>query len=251
MKGFKKRLCTLTICVAAICLLIITASAAATETCPGGCSHQAAIGTTHYDTLAEAAAAAKSGSTLTLLSDLTIDAPLTLDKSLALDLGGKTLTGSLHFTKGGTIRGDKLTASASTALTVTDCTVAIEKDAVLEGSGTASTVLLRASKNGKARLNVSGTVSGNGPAAVIDAASAEGSCELYILKSAKVTAADNAAIAFDCAGKLDISGGTIQAGKNLISVAVMEKRKTELAVTGGKLLSREGEAILVQAIQAP
>ncbi len=243
MKGFGKRL---TVVLLMISLLTVAASAATVENCPGGCLHQAAIGTTHYDTLEDAITAAKAGGTVTLLADTSLSAPLVLEKSVALDLGGKTLTGNLQFTGGGTVRGGKLLAVSGTALTVTDCTVVIEKTAVLEGCGSAPAAALTASKDGKARLNVSGTVSGKGPAAVIDARAAEGNCSLYILKNAKITAEENPAIFFDCAGKLDISDGTVQAKKDAISVSIQKDRKTELSITGGKFLTEAGEAIVLK-----
>ena len=242
MKGFGKRL---TAAFLLVCLLAVAASAASVENCPGGCTHQAAIGATHYDTLEEAVAAVKAGGTVTLLASKSLSAPLTLGKSIALDLGGKTLTGNLHFTAGGTIRNGKLLAASGTALTVTDCTVAIEKTATLEGCGTAPTLVLTASKEGKSRLNLSGTVSGKGPAAVIDANSAQGECSLFILKNAKVTAEENLAIGFDCAGKLEVSDGTIQSKKDAISVSIVKDRKTELSIAGGKILTEEGEAIVL------
>lgn len=242
MKGFGKRLAAVLIMIS---LLTVAVSAASFENCPGGCSHLAAIGTTHYDTLEEAAAAVTAGGTVTLLKDTVLSAPLTFDKSMGLDLGGKTLTGNLQFTGGGTIRNGKLLAASGTALTVANCTVAIEKAAVLEGCGEAPTIVLTASKDGKTRLNVSGTVSGKGPAAVIDARAEQGKCELYILKNTSITAEENPAIFFDCAGKLEISGGTVQTKKDAVSVSVLKDRKTEISVTGGKFLTESGEAILL------
>lgn len=247
MRGLEKRLGMLAVCVLLACAMIVTASAAPAENCPGSCAHQAAIGTTHYDTLAEAITAAESGSTVTLLADITIDTPVTADKSVSLDLGGKTLTGDLAddaqsavtFTKGGTVKNGKIAPIQGAAVQVSGGTVNIEKNAQLEGCGTAPTLRLAAAK-----VTLSGTLSGKGPEAVIAAAS-EGSCELSILKDARITAEENAAVAFDCAGKLDISGGTIQAKKDILTVHIAEDRKTEISVTGGKLLSNEGETIVI------
>ena len=52
----------------------------------------AKIGTTSYESLAEAIAAAKDGDTVTLLADTTEDISISGTKNLTLDLGGKTLT---------------------------------------------------------------------------------------------------------------------------------------------------------------
>ena len=52
----------------------------------------AKIGTTSYESLAEAIAAAKDGDTVTLLADTTEDISISGTKDLTLDLGGKALT---------------------------------------------------------------------------------------------------------------------------------------------------------------
>ena len=129
MKGFAKGLA---LCLLLLSLLVTTVSAASLENCPGGCSHQAAIGTTHYDTLQEALEAADAGTTVTLLTDVTTES-LVLTKSLALNLGGKALTGApagdqplVTFTAGGVIRGGKVSVTSGSVLKVDSCTVAID-----------------------------------------------------------------------------------------------------------------------------
>lgn len=247
MRGFGKRLSILALCLLLAGSLLITASAEAVQNCPGSCAHQAAVGTTHYDTLAEAVAAAETDGTITLLTDVTLDAPVTVDKAVCLDLGGKTLTGNLVFTKGGTILGGKLIATAGIALQVQSCDVTIDKTAQLEGCGTAPALSVTARKDTTAKVNVSGSLSGKGIAPVIDVKAAEGSCELYILKNAQVSAEENPAISFDSAGSLEVSDGTVQGEKDLITLYIAKDRETEIAVTGGKLLSEDGEAIVVSA----
>ena len=54
----------------------------------------AQIGETKYATLSEALAAANSGDTVTLLTNVEISDSILLDKSLTLDLGGNTITSS-------------------------------------------------------------------------------------------------------------------------------------------------------------
>ena len=63
------------------------------DPCTGTCTHEAAIGTTHYDTLAEAVAV---GGTVTLLSDVTLAAPITVaaGNTVVLDLNGHTISGT-------------------------------------------------------------------------------------------------------------------------------------------------------------
>ena len=244
MKGFGKRLGALTACLLA-CLLLVPVWAAPAENCPGSCDHIAAVGTTHYDTLEEAVSAAEAGKSVTLLADVLLSAPLNLEKSVALDLGGKTLTGNLVFLNGGIVKNGTLTAPEGIVLTVKGCAVAIEKDARLEGCGTDPALAVTAGKDEEAIVNVSGTLTGTDEAPVIQVLSDEGKCCLTILKNARILADENDAIAFDAEGKLEISDGTIQGKKALVAVQINKDRKTELSVTGGKLLSDEGEAFVI------
>ena len=246
MKGFAKGL---SLCLLLLSLLATTVSAAPFEDCSGDCSHQAAIGTTHYDTLQEAVEAANAGATVTLLTDVNTET-LVITKSLGLNLGGKVLTGApageealLTFTAGGVIRNGKLSVTSGSILKIDGCTVAIEKDALLEGCGTAPALLITADKDRTARANISGEVSGKDTATLIQAASAEGACEVNILKNAKLTAEKNLILSMDCAGKLSISEGILRSQKDMFRVSVAEKRKLEISITDGKLLSTEGNVI--------
>ena len=69
MRTTKKLLSILLALCMVVSLLPATALAASATECPGGesCTHEAAIGTTHYDTLKEAMNAATIGSTVQLL----------------------------------------------------------------------------------------------------------------------------------------------------------------------------------------
>lgn len=251
MKGFGKRCRILTGCILLIAMLIVTASAVPIENCPGGCTHQAAIGTTHYDTLLGSITAAENGSTVTLLSDVTVTSPLTIAKALTLDLGGKTLTANLstpgqsavRFIQDGTVQNGKISASTGSALLVSGCSVTIEKDALLEANSTDPVLCITANKERTAQVTLAGEIHGKEASALISAVSAEGSCQLQILKDAKLTALENTAIAFDCAGKLQIEGGSIQAKKDAISVNLIKDRTTELSISGGEIFSEEGEVI--------
>ena len=74
-----------------------TTSENRTETadCPGGdnCTHAAAIGDTHYDTLQEAITAVSENGTITLIQNFTQNSALTVtDKTFTLDMAGKTIT---------------------------------------------------------------------------------------------------------------------------------------------------------------
>ena len=244
MKGFGKRLA---ICLLLVNMLIVTVSAASAENCPGNCTHQAAVGPTHFDTLEEAVAAADSGETFTLLTDTVLSSPVILKKNLTLDLNGNTLTGNLVFLGGGTLRDGKLLATEGIALQVKNCAVIIEKDAQLEGCGTSPVVSVTAKKGKEAQLRISGTLTGAGIAPVVEVIGESGTCNLSIEKNAKLTAEENPVIVFDSKGKLEISDGTLSARKDLISLVLKEKRETNVSVTGGKLLSEPGAAFIMTA----
>lgn len=254
MKRFSKPVKVLTGCILVLCTLVTTVWAAPTGNCPGGCAHQAAIGSIHYDTPAEAISASKSGDTVTLLTDVAITAPLQITTPIVLDLGGKTLTANLpagqaavSFTADGTVRNGGITAGAGSALQVSDCSVTIEKDTVLCSSGTEPTLRITAGKEMTARINLSGQVQGDG--IMIDVASQEGICELYVLEDAVITAKAYPAITFDSAGRLDISGGTIQSEADVLWVTIRKDRVTELSITDGFILSQERETILLLCME--
>ena len=251
MKGLETKLRILTICILALCLLTVTAFAAPVDGCPGGCAHQAAIGAVHYDTLQEALSAAATGSTVTLLTDLSITETVTVSTPLILDLGGKTITASLsapdqaalHFVATGILKSGKITAENGSAVLVTDSALQLEKDTLLEG--TAPVLRLEASEEKLTQVKLYGSVSAMGAAPAVSAVSEKGTCELYVLKDSCITAEDTA-IFFDAAGKLSIEDGAVNAGKDAISVVLKAGRKTELSVTGGKITSREGQSITIQ-----
>ena len=62
----------------------------------------AKVGSTKYETLAEAIAAAKAGDTITLLDNITLTEQLVIGKALTIDLGGFTLTSNYSLGASGT-----------------------------------------------------------------------------------------------------------------------------------------------------
>ena len=137
MRRIGTRLLALCCCLALSAGLVTAAAAASAENCPGSCSHEAAIGTTHYDTLSEALSAATGGATVTVLKDISNSPLLNVDNAITLDLGGKTLRGEgapdkalLTVTKDITITNGTLSCGGY-CLTATDCTVTIGESAIL------------------------------------------------------------------------------------------------------------------------
>ena len=101
----KKILATILALVMALALCSVS-WAVTTENCTDeNCAHKAAIGTTHYDTLGEAVAAA-DGKTVQLLTNVTASITIESGKTVTLDLNGKTLTnedGQHTITNNGTL----------------------------------------------------------------------------------------------------------------------------------------------------
>lgn len=104
----------LTLCMA-LSLLPTAALATAVTDCTGGddCSHEAAIGTTHYDTLAEAVNAADDSATITLLKNVTLSTQLNIDKAITLDGNEKTITRTSSGSSAGEKAGILVTANAT------------------------------------------------------------------------------------------------------------------------------------------
>ena len=93
MKGKSKALLVLVALCVALALTATTALAAGVTDCTGGdsCQHEAAIGSMHYATLAEAIGEAQTGATVTLLKNTEIT-NIIINAGITLDLGGNTLT---------------------------------------------------------------------------------------------------------------------------------------------------------------
>ena len=83
----KQKLLSLLLAAAMVLTLLPVAALAATvENCTDeNCSHAAAIGTTHYDTLAEAITAAQDGDTVALLKDANESETLDVTKSITIE----------------------------------------------------------------------------------------------------------------------------------------------------------------------
>lgn len=94
-KRKKRSLLTALLGFALLLSLPMAALAGSTDACTGECTHEAAIGSMHYDTLGEAFDAVASGETITLLKDISIDTQtytVADGKAITLDMSGKKLT---------------------------------------------------------------------------------------------------------------------------------------------------------------
>lgn len=93
--SFKRTLSLVLALVMALSCMSLPAFATGEECSDDNCEHVAAIGDTHYATLADAIAAASAGDTVMLLANVTITANIEINKTLTLDLNGKTITNNV------------------------------------------------------------------------------------------------------------------------------------------------------------
>ncbi len=117
MKVKSKLLLVLIAVCAALLFTGTTALAATVENCENGdtCTeHAAAIDSTHYTTLEEAIAAAKSGDKIVILNDAPLSTAQTIAEgvTLTIDLNGKTVTASKGITNKGILTIEDSTAAA-------------------------------------------------------------------------------------------------------------------------------------------
>ena len=252
MLGFGKRLGAWALCICLLCTLPVVALAAAAEDCSGDCAHEAAIGTTHYDTIAEAFAAAEDGSTITVLTDLSAEA-LTTDKAITLDLGGMTVTGQNTAEEALVTATADLTVTNGTILTengavllVTDAALIVEETAVVQGTDTAIGVIAR-SVDKEASATIRGTVTTQANDAAVATVSDNGkACNLYIEKPATISSKGNAVEMYDT-GRLEITGGTITAKKNTVVLEIADNMTIDVSVTGGSFTAKKGELFVITA----
>ena len=143
----------LTLCLA-FSLLPTAALAATAENCPSGesCIHQAAIGSTHYDTLQEAVNVAAAGQTVTLLKDAELTETLDINKAITLDGANHKITG------GSSAKKSLIKVQTDEDFTLTNCIFApntpvnISNDEVVAGTRTA--VYLKVGGNATVTNNI-------------------------------------------------------------------------------------------------
>lgn len=254
MRSFGKRFWALICCITLAAALATTATATAAENCPGGCAHQAAIGTTHYDTLAEALLAAADGNTVTVLSDIADAGALTLDKAITLDLGGKTVTGQntgddalLTTTADLTVTNGTMATSEGAVLLVTDAAVTMDKTASILGGNNAVALILQSLQK-DAAADIRGKLVSNADSPALGAiANGDNNVFVTIQSTASITAEAYGAMEVYGSGKLTITGGTITAKEAAIVLNVFDGKTMDASITGGKFLVADGKTLEVTA----
>ena len=253
MKGFAKGF---TLCLLLLCLLVTTVSAASVEDCPGDCRHQAAIGTTHYDTLEEAITAAKEGSVITLLTDIPTQKALSIDKKLTLDLGGKTLSGKnsaneslLKVSADFVLRNGTMTTNAGVCLQAEHCNLVVDDSVNIQAAKEAVALIFKADdpvimrqQNDEIHYSIAirGKLSSEGSNPAIYITTGENfAADITIEKTASVTAKKSSALQITGNGKLIINGGTFRAKEHAVALEVPEKGNFAASVTDGKFTTKK------------
>ena len=214
----KHKLLSILLSLSLVFSLLPTAALAATaENCPSDefCNHQAAIGSTHYDTLQDAVDAASSNATVRLLANVVED--VVINKSITLDLGGKTLTNT---------NAGKATLTVAAGATAT----------VKNGSIVGGTSFYTIQNNGTAAFEDVTAIAGNTGSSMIDNYG-----DLTINSGSYTGGLDT--IKNESNAKLTITGGTftLEKGTSKGFTGVVFNYG-ELNISGGTLIQRDTSA---------
>lgn len=243
----RKFLITMMCIVMVVCFMPTVAMAETQSPCSmgDGCTHVAAIGTTHYDTLQAAIDAATDNQTVRLLTS--IKSGVKVEKSISIDLNNKTLerdTGQALWVAGGnvsvigtgTISSDN-TIDGGYAVVVgygsTGATLTIGKDVTVSGSAEYG-VFAAGSENAPANLIVNGNVTTTGEGAAISGNGDRSPANITINDGATVSCTKGAGIYFPQAGTLTVNGGTIT-GKHGIQMC-----SGTLNISGNPIITATG-----------
>ena len=261
MKGMKKRLLALVLSILMICLQAATVFATPIENCPGGCSHFAAIGTTHYDSLEEAIEAAVDGDTITLLADIPAQAALTISKSITLDLGGKTLTGAntaeevlILVDKDFTLRNGTVTTKVGTCLMTMQSNIIIEESAsILAGEEAYAFVFSSSDPENTETFTavLAGKLCTEGTYPAVSILVAEKSlANVTIEETASILSPKANALEFHGNGALTVNGGTFQGKDHAIILNIPQNGAIDASVVGGMFTSGKEPISILKGIGA-
>ena len=238
----------LTLCLA-FSLLPTAALAATVENCPGdeSCTHQAAIGSTHYDTLQEAINAAQKGDTITVLTNIDVGtgkvSVYNKKSNVVLDLGGHTVTGSGQYTmsfssvnwtiQNGTVENTAGDKNYGTIL------FSLKGSTTLGGTGT---LTIKNTTDEGVALALSKIPNGTAEVTVSDGTTINGGFFGAKLLGPTVAVSNKAGKAI-----LNIEGGEITGGTAAIAVYGASTKNPKAGVivnvTGGRVSSATGFAI--------
>jgi len=209
------------------------------DPCTGTCTHEAAIGTTHYDTLAEAVAAADAagGGTVKLLASVEITADTTINPTKAVTIDATGVHWAFEVNGGTLTLGQKITITSDD--NVLSVGGAVGATAIIDGAtitSSASSGAVVQAWNGGTLTIKSGSVSATGNANAGAVGYFGPNASTINVEGGLVTAVDHTAIVAHQYGTINVSGGAVTStGSSAKAALIARSDDGEVNVSGGEV----------------
>ena len=235
----KKVLATILALVMALGVTTAAAWADGTgETCNGeNCTHAAAIGNTHYNTLADAITAAADGDTIKLLANVEASNYTEIRKALTIDFNGCTMTstdGGFDVYSNLTLKNGTLNTLKWGAWVQSGAKLVVAEDMTINTTSTDGNKGGITVQNSGSEVTVYGKVMAAGGAAISGIGNAsDGGVIINIEEGAEVTCTnpDGLGVYYPNTAKLNIKGGTITGASGVYV------KSGAVSITGGKIVA--------------
>ncbi len=228
-----------TVLALVMALGLTTAAWADGVTCEGGesCAHKAAIGNTHYNTLADAITAAADGDTIKLLANVEASNYTEIRKALTIDFNGCTMTstdGGFDVYSNLTLKNGTLNTLKWGAWVQSGAKLVVAEDMTINTTSTDGNKGGITVKNSGSEVTVYGKVMAAGGAAISGIGNpSDGGVIINIEEGAEVTCTnpDGLGVYFPNTAKLNIKGGTITGASGVYV------KSGAVSITGGKIVA--------------
>ena len=228
-----------TVLALVMALGLTTAAWADGVTCEGGesCAHKAAIGNTHYNTLADAITAAADGDTIKLLANVEASNYTEIRKALTIDFNGCTMTstdGGFDVYSNLTLKNGTLNTLKWGAWVQSGAKLVVAEDMTINTTSTDGNKGGITVKNSGSEVTVYGKVMAAGGAAISGIGNAsDGGVIINIEEGAEVTCTnpDGLGVYYPNTAKLNIKGGTITGASGVYV------KSGAVSITGGKIVA--------------
>ena len=228
-----------TILALVMALGVTTAAWADGVTCEGGesCAHKAAIGNTHYNTLADAITAAADGDTIKLLANVEASNYTEIRKALTIDFNGCTMTstdGGFDVYSNLTLKNGTLNTLKWGAWVQSGAKLVVAEDMTINTTSTDGNKGGITVQNSGSEVTVYGKVMAAGGAAISGIGNAsDGGVIINIEEGAEVTCTnpDGLGVYYPNTAKLNIKGGTITGASGVYV------KSGAVSITGGKIVA--------------
>ena len=228
-----------TVLALVMALGLTTAAWADGVTCEGGesCAHKAAIGNTHYNTLADAITAAADGDTIKLLANVEASNYTEIRKALTIDFNGCTMTstdGGFDVYSNLTLKNGTLNTLKWGAWVQSGAKLVVAEDMTINTTSTDGNKGGITVQNSGSEVTVYGKVMAAGGAAISGIGNAsDGGVIINIEEGAEVTCTnpDGLGVYYPNTAKLNIKGGTITGASGVYV------KSGAVSITGGKIVA--------------